>query len=88
MMERENSIDLAIALAVGVAAGIGATLLLRGGGRSRHPILATGRKETKRLLSELKPLRKQAGRHADDVRESVRDGVREGIRKVRSAVTG
>jgi hypothetical protein len=76
-MEREDTIDLAIALAIGVAAGIGATLLLRSG--SRQPTrIEQGLDETKRLLDELTPLRDEVYRRVDDVRD--------GFRKVRRAV--
>jgi hypothetical protein len=76
-MEREDTIDLAIALAIGVAAGIGATLLLRSGNH-RPTRIEQGLGETRRLLEDLKPLRNEVYRRVDDVRD--------GFRKVRRAV--
>lgn len=71
MMDREDTIDLALALAIGVAAGIAATLLMRGHTREK-PLLERGMDETRKLLDELQPLKKAVHRRAGSISKGVR----------------
>jgi hypothetical protein len=76
MMDRDDTLDLTLALAIGLAAGIGAVLLLRGGSPPRRPLLEQGRDETRRLLDELRPLRRQVHRRFEAVRDAVAERAR------------
>jgi hypothetical protein len=70
-MRREDTIDLTLAIAIGIAAGIGATLLVRA--RSKPaPMLERGVDETRRLLEELQPLKRAVHRRVGAIREGVR----------------
>jgi hypothetical protein len=70
-MEREDMIDFSVALAIGVAAGIAATLLMRGRVREK-PLLERGVDETRRLLDELQPLKKAVHNRVGAIKDGVR----------------
>jgi hypothetical protein len=64
-MQNEERTDLLIAVAIGAALGIGATLLLRGGAADRN---------VRVVLRELEPLRRDVHRRMADARSELRGG--------------
>jgi hypothetical protein len=66
-MARQDTIDFMAAFAIGAALGVGATLLLRSGNEDH----------TQRLIREIAPLRKEAGKRVRKARKHFTKRMRE-----------